>query len=440
MARSSPEARSEYLPATEALQRLGVRAQTLYAYVSRGWIRSIAQPGRKARLYLRADVDRMGARAQARAGHGPAAASAMNHGAPIIPTAITEITPAGPRYRGRLGCELADAGASFESVAELLWSGDFDERTPAWATRRAGPALQRLLASLPPPRSGERLLEQFALVTLGLGAEERELDTLRPLPPPAARTWAESRRIVLTLARCCGLIGPQQRVLAPRAGQRVADVLVDALGVPAGAANRQVIEAMLVLLADHELSPGTFSARVAASGGARLHSCVAAALCASSGAQVSQVFEQADRLLHGAASRRALLERANERLARGEAVPGFGHPLYPEGDPRARLLFALPRFAAPSRRLAAVRGLVDALARDSGLHPRHELPMAALLRDIGLPRAAASALFVVARVAGWAAHVHEQWCLGQLLRPRARFIAEPVLQSTINLDAGETPT
>jgi acyl-CoA reductase-like NAD-dependent aldehyde dehydrogenase len=70
----------DYASAHEAMQILGVRAQTLYAYVSRGWIRSLAQKGLKQRLYLRDDILRVSIRSSARAGHGAAAASAMKDG------------------------------------------------------------------------------------------------------------------------------------------------------------------------------------------------------------------------------------------------------------------------------------------------------------------------------------------------------------------------
>src|SRR5689334_19850759 len=94
------EPRPDYLSARETIALLDIKLQTLYAYVSRGLIRSTSRPGRKERMYLREDVERVHARALARSGHGPVAADAMNLGHAIIPTAITEITAQGPRYRG----------------------------------------------------------------------------------------------------------------------------------------------------------------------------------------------------------------------------------------------------------------------------------------------------------------------------------------------------
>src|SRR4051812_628690 len=113
-----PSLRKGYASSVEAMKLLDVRQQTLYAYVSRGWIRSMPQPGRKDRLYLREDIHRMLARSRAKSGQGAIAAAAMKYwGDPIIPTSITEITPEGPRYRGRLAVDLARCRAPFEAVA-----------------------------------------------------------------------------------------------------------------------------------------------------------------------------------------------------------------------------------------------------------------------------------------------------------------------------------
>src|SRR4249920_2203976 len=115
MHRRAPEEGADYLPARDALAILDVKPQTLYAYVSRGWIRSVPQAGTREKLYSRDDVDRVRLRSLARAGHGAAAASAMRWGEPVIHSSITEITPEGARYRGRLATDLARTGHAFEA-------------------------------------------------------------------------------------------------------------------------------------------------------------------------------------------------------------------------------------------------------------------------------------------------------------------------------------
>ncbi|UUX95454.1 citrate/2-methylcitrate synthase [Aquabacterium sp. J223] len=404
--------------ARQAMQLLGVRAQTLYAYVSRGWIRSIRQPGRKDRLYLREDIERMRSRSRARAGHAAVAASALNHGEPVVTTSVTEITPQGPRYRGRLALDLARQRAPFESVAELLWTGLWRDEHRPWPTAAPAAALRRLLAALSAPTLGHNLLETFALVSLHLGlARGTVADRVH-----GGQTLPAARQVITTLVGCCGLASPQGRVVTPPRGSGVAEGLLHAFGVPARDENLEAIEAMLVLLADHELSPGTLSVRVAASTGSTLHSCIAAGLCSSAGLQVARVFDRVHDFLQSAQTAPALLRRAQALQARGQSVPGFMHPLYPRGDPRAHLLFELIGRRPASRELDAVRRFAEALQQDSGLRPRHELPMVALTRAMGLPAQAPGALFAIARIAGWVAHVQEQRLSPQVLRARAMFV------------------
>lgn len=117
--------------------------------------------------------------------------------------------------------------------------------------------------------------------------------------------------------------------------------MLAALGLAESIEHQEIMNAALVVLADHELSPSAFAARVAASSGATLHSCLAAAACTNSGEQIGRMYSRVEQFLAGAATRRALLRHASALQARNLAVPGFGHPLYPQGDPRARLLLEL---------------------------------------------------------------------------------------------------
>ena len=135
----SPDAVSnldDYLSRQEALAILGVKPQTLYAYVSRGLVRSVPQPGGRTGYYLREDVDKLRAKSVARSGHGPAAASAMRWGEPVVGTSITEITDQGPRYRNHLALDLALGRHSFETVAELLWGGVLAEEPVCCGARK----------------------------------------------------------------------------------------------------------------------------------------------------------------------------------------------------------------------------------------------------------------------------------------------------------------
>ena len=121
------------LGAAEAARLLGVKLPTLYAYVSRGLLRSLPGRSGRARRYLRSDVEALRER-------GPsvrAAAGALRWGEPILESSITAMTPAGPAYRGRLATELARDGTSFEAVAELLWTGVLPAEPPRGRPRPA---------------------------------------------------------------------------------------------------------------------------------------------------------------------------------------------------------------------------------------------------------------------------------------------------------------
>src|SRR5262245_36446680 len=113
--RGSNSGSEDYVSSRDALRILQVKRQTLYSYVSRGLIRRRVMPGHRTSYYNREDIHRLKSRSLARSGHGPAAASAMYWGEPVLETSITEITPAGPRYRDFLALDLVKSNRSFES-------------------------------------------------------------------------------------------------------------------------------------------------------------------------------------------------------------------------------------------------------------------------------------------------------------------------------------
>src|SRR5262245_17453547 len=112
----------DWLDAAGAARLLGVKRETLYAYVSRGLVRTRRADTGRAHLYLYGDLERLRARSQARSGHGATAAAALRWGEPVLDSALTSIDERGPSYRGRLALELAKT-RRFEAVAELLWTG-----------------------------------------------------------------------------------------------------------------------------------------------------------------------------------------------------------------------------------------------------------------------------------------------------------------------------
>jgi citrate synthase len=180
-------------------------------------------------------------------------------------------------------------------------------------------------------------------------------------------------------------------------------------------AARDILRRTLVLLADHELNASTFAVRVAASTGASLSACLLAGLATLSGPLHGGAARALQSLL-GAARQIGAKDAVGEWLARGEPLPAFGHPLYPEGDPRAS---ALMRHFKISGIFAEVRMAAEDLTGDRA---NVDFALAALADAYALPGEAPFVIFALSRSVGWIAHALEQTATGQLIRPRARYI------------------
>jgi citrate synthase len=404
----------EQISAREATRLLGVKTQTLYSYVSRGWVRSTPAARGNERLYARADVERLKARGQARAGHAAVAAGALRWGEPILSTSISTIRDVGPVYRGHAATDLVRQGATFESVAELLWSGALDLDARGWTGRSPAVAMRSVRGVV---TRGRTPLEGLLAVVPRLAL----LDVDRFAAPSEAE-WARARRLIRTLIAVLGeRLGPD---VPPRAAgeETVAGAMAVALGASPRRA-RAAIDGALVLLADHELNVSTFAARVVASTGADLYACLTAALAASTGPLHGGASDRVEALLDEVGAPARAREVLQSRASRGDAIPGFGHKLYPEGDPRAVALMETARaLSGRSERMATVLAVSDAMAGGGREPPNVDFALVALARALDLPRGAAAALFVMGRTAGWVAHALEQRQAGYLLRPRAEYI------------------
>jgi citrate synthase len=200
----------------------------------------------------------------------------------------------------------------------------------------------------------------------------------------------------------------------------------------------EVLDAALVLVADHELAASTMAARVAASVRADPYAVVSAGLAAASGSLHGGASLAVEALLaeiaRPVAERPAVSRRASqqagrvlgERLRRGERLRGFGHPLYPDGDPRAaHLLARLRQAAGGSPRMAVVDALLAATRRRGLPPPNVDLALAALGHVAGMTRGAGEAIFAVARVAGWLAHALEEYERATPIRLRAVYTGAP---------------
>jgi citrate synthase len=420
MNQPTPPARSyDTLSAREAAELLGVKLSTLYAYVSRGKLQSTPSPDSRGRRYLRADVERLRARRGRPEERGALPGSALRWGDPVLESAISQITPEGPLYRGCAAVDLAREGIAYEVVAERLWTGTQPEHA-AWTADGFGLDVERVAALLPPSPAP---LSVLAAVVPLLGAQDPGRFDRRP-PAVLARARVLIRRLAAALALTRddpAAVGPALQ--APTLAQGLAH----ALGVK-GARRAAALNQTLVLWADHELNASSFAARVAASADADLYACVSAGLAALAGPRHGAASEQVEALVAEANAPEQAERTVHARLRRGEALPGFGHPLYPGGDPRATPLLETARALTPrSMRLRTVTALVEAVAALDGPPPTIDVGLVAMTTALGLPPGSGPGLFAVGRCAGWVAHALEQYEAGFLIRPRARWTGEGAL-------------
>jgi citrate synthase len=184
-----------------------------------------------------------------------------------------------------------------------------------------------------------------------------------------------------------------------------------------------LLNAALILCADHELNTSAFTARIVASVEASPYAVVLAGLAALDGFKHGGQTKQATAFLREVAEpSRARLVIA-ERLRRGERLPGFGHRLYPNSDPRAVALLSLLAEAYPA---SPVLMLADAVIREAtavaGGAPTIDFVLAVLEHTLQLPYGTGLTLFAIGRTAGWIGHALEQYQGQRLIRPRARYI------------------
>ncbi|WP_305986522.1 citrate/2-methylcitrate synthase [Roseibium sp. MMSF_3544] len=381
-----------YLSAREAAAELGVQPATLYAYVSRGLISSVAGPGKKRR-YDAADVRRLKGR---RAAEDHTGARPLT-GDPVLETELTLISEAGPVYRGRLARELAET-STLETVATLLWaSGDdpFADNVP-----EGPPALPEGLAPL------DRLMMALAAWPL----QDKAAFTLAP-------KLLQKKGAALLRYSVAALLG-QDPVAVPIHTQ-----IANAFGVSASAKN--LIRAALVLCADHELNTSSFTARCAASTRAPLHAALLSGLGAFSGPRHGAAPDRASAWLAEIRPETDIETMLADRLARGETLPGFGHSVYQGADPRADcLLDMLFRTEEGNPFVERLPGLISAADDLFGLPPNIDLALAVIQKTYELPKDAGKIIFCAGRMTGWIAHALEQYAAHEKIRPRAAYVGE----------------
>jgi len=400
-----PSPPGRWLGSTEAARRLGVKPETVYAYVSRGLLhRERSGDGRRS-WYDEAEIERLARRGRQPARREPAGLA--------IRTAITSIQGDRLRYRGLEATELA-TGRRFEEVASWLWSGRFATSSPWRAEPVAVAVGSAAQAALP---DGTLPLERLRVIAAALATT----DELRfELEPPAVVAAAQS--LIAGLVACLPDHGGVPAGGVPATGATagwVAERLWGKLAPgPPEPAMLRILDAALVLLADHELAASTVAARVAASVRADPYAVASAGLATASGALHAGASLHIETLLADVRRPDQAARAVGDWLRRGERIRGFGHVVYHGEDPRGAFLLArLREAAAGSQRLAAAEAVIAAARRRRLPAPNVDFALATLASVASMTRGAGEAIFVIARTAGWLAHALEEYQRGTPIRP-----------------------
>lgn len=361
---------ARWITTTEAARRLGVRRETLYAYVSRGVLVSRRQPGQQESLFDRTQVESLAAAK----GAGRSAGERLLRFRGVA-TRVSAIADGRLSYRG-VDVEDVVARASFAEAARLVLGADDGGGAGAPADGLA----DAVVPSAP------------------------AIDARRILRLPL------ERRIPLAVAEVAATTAPDAEP-ARVAGHALALLsAIDSL-LPELPLEHPWVDALSTCLIDNGLAASTTAARVAASARAGIHDALLSGLGALAGP------------LHGAAGRaaHALLARVAAGADAAEATPelgtpGFGHVVYEHDDPRATIVLDLMRRDRPD---AAALAAVDAVRAVAARPVNVDLAIAALALELDLPAATSEALFQRSRIVGMAAHVAEEY--GEApLRWRAR--------------------
>jgi citrate synthase len=393
-----PHSPDGWITTTEAAQRLGVKRATLYAYVSRGLLQSQRRPGQQESLFDRAQIDALAS--ASRPSGSPQAVLRFRS----IATTVSSQLDGDLLYRGVPLIEVIALG-SVEQAAALVVG------LSAAQSISHGEALDLQMLRTPTiPRD----LHAFAAGIARLPLERRlpvAVQLLAVADPLAGDIDAERVRstalsvVPAALSLAAGALPAARQT--PETRDLARDLLRALGGREGSGAELRLARVLLVSLLDHGLTASTVAARVAASTRAGLHDCLAAAYAAMSGP------------LHGAApiAAHALLAPGLDpavavgRVVREHrGVAGFGHFLYPDGDPRADVVleavWRLPGTRPLRRRVEALSRVV---AERTGARPNIDLASAAALHALDLPAEAGEVVFQAARSFGVAAHVVEEY-------------------------------
>ncbi|MDH6218861.1 citrate synthase [Streptomyces pseudovenezuelae] len=394
------------LTTKEAAELLGVKSETVYAYVSRGQLSSRRVPGGRGSTFDVKEVEALARRNRRESAGSSASGSELS-----VRTRITLIEADRYYFRGVDATRMATR-YSYEEVAEWLWTGRLRPGVE-FAAPDASVAVARRAVDALPEHAGPTDRLRVAAIAAATAdplrfdlSEDAVLGTARTLIPTLVTALPPARR-----------------------GHRDTGPLADRLwarlsGRDPDEASLRALDTALALLVDHDLAASTLAVRVAASARAHAYAAVSAGLGVLEGPLHGAASGLAHRLLLDVLDQGDAAPVIADELRAGRRIPGLGHRLYPGEDPRARILFGLlediPK-AAPA--LAAARDIVTVTARHTPLHANVDLALAVLTASAGMPATAGETIFAVARTAGWIAHALEEYGERPLrMRPSGHYV------------------
>lgn len=343
-------------------------------------------------------------------------------------TAVSEVDGANGRliYRGGYLIEDIVPVATYEETAYLLWHGELPNEKELDALR------QQMAAG--------RNLNQSARGTLmAMDAAIDPMDVLRTVVSAQGASRALTKpsleEAVAMTAVFPTIVGAAYRQrngkgpVEPRDDiGHAANLLWMMEGSEPDPAKARLVDTYLVLLADHGLNASTFAARVVASTGSDLTSCIVGAIAALKGPAHGGATFAARSMLDKIRSAENAEKWLTEAHARHERFSGFGHRVYRTYDPRAKILREMAQTAAPELYETAARTEEIALKILHDAHPDRpnatnvDFWASVVLTGAGIPKELFTTLFATSRVAGWTAHVLESLSDLRLIRPASRWI------------------
>jgi len=345
-------------------------------------------------------------------------------------------------YAGHDIHELARS-ATYEEVCFLLWNRRLPTRSElgdlqsAFASgRRLPEGILRLLRTLP----SDNGMDAIRTLVSSLVHYDSEVLDRSPLASyrSAVRLTAQVGSLVATYGRMKdggGLVGPD-----PALGH-AANFLLMLKGERPTELETRALDAALVLHADHELNASTFAARVTAATLSDVHSSVVAAIGALKGPLHGGANAEVMRLLREIgedATDTRIDEFVKDMLSRKVKVPGFGHRVYRMADPRATHLRDMSRQLGENSgntRWFEISQRVEAvMERETKIAANVDFYSASVYHALGIPVELFTPIFAVSRVAGWTAHVLEQYANNRLIRPRAEYTGPEFPQPFTTLD------